>query len=725
MGSLGLLKKLALPLLALLTLAVAVGWAQAEGTRSSLGAAERVAAPGFGHPQHSSEPARSDKVGPGVAGAPTGGSRVSVIVSLAGDMTPPGGAHQAVDPEALAASQARVLAAVPSSEFALAQQYTAVPALAGDATAAGVWALAAQPDVAHVALNRQIQADLGEAVPLINADDVHSLLGITGAGVVAAVLDTGIDTDHPLLSDDLIYQECFLDSGTCPGGGTTGPSAEDGHGHGSHVSGIITSAGPPVGVAPDANIEAFKVLDDDGFGSFANVLAAYDNIITSHPEVDLINMSLGDGGSYLPGSCEGDMPALTSAIATTRAMGITTFAATGNNGSKSGIGYPACLNDIVSVGAVYDANVGPQFWSSCSDPATAADQVVCFSQSNISLDLLAPGSRINSTVSGGGLANFSGTSMASPMALGVAALLLDSEPSLTPDDVETRLTETGVPITDAANGIVTCRVDAYQAVVNDGGPVCASASPPPPPNDDFANSIAIPEPLPYMNSELTIGATDEAGEPSPCGSIASTVWYDFTPTSNETLVADTFGSGYDTVLAVYTGPSLGSLTLVGCNDQSFGNQSRIVFSATAGTTYHFQVGGYFGAVGNLTFNLNTLVAPSCPLAPDFSFSVPDAVGDDFGFGSPSHDITAVSAEGDASTMCLTVDFAGPVDPADAGTGQEAGGVIEFDTDQNAATGSSAFMNIFCATPSGMGCSSLSPPKREPVPAASRMPTMFF
>jgi hypothetical protein len=379
----------------------------------------------------------------------------------------------------IAASQDRVIAAVPPSQFAATRRHTVVAAMSGYATSAGVEALARHPDVGHVALNGRTQAALGEAVPLINADDAQTTLGVTGAGVVVAVLDTGIDTDHPMLSDDLIHQECFLTAGTCPGGGTTGPSAEDGAGHGTHVSGIVTSSGPPIGVAPDAEIEAFKVLDDTGFGSFDDILAAYNAIIAGHPEVDVINMSLGDFASHVPGTCDGFIPALTTAIDTTRAMGMTTFVAAGNNGSKSGIGFPACLTNVVSVGAVYDADVGARFWSSCSDPATAADQVTCFSQSHLLLDLLAPGSVIESAAMGGGTVTNSGTSMATPAAAAVAALLLESEPGLSPADVEARLRETGTPVTDAANGVITCRVDAYEAVIDDGGPVCASGTAPP------------------------------------------------------------------------------------------------------------------------------------------------------------------------------------------------------------------------------------------------------
>src|SRR5438552_1673295 len=82
--------------------------------------------------------------------------------------------------------------------------------------------------------------------------------------------------------------------------------------------------------------------------------------------------------------------------------------------------------------------------------------------------------------------------------------------------------------------------------------------------------------------------------------------------------------------------------------------------------------------------------PACPAAPDFSFSVDDPTGDAFfGFGSGPvlHDITSVSGAGDAATLCLTVDFAGPVAPADARSTQSVLGYIDFDTDANSGTGS--------------------------------------
>lgn len=126
------------------------------------------------------------------------------------------------------------------------------------------------------------------------------------------------------------------------------------------------------------------------------------------------------------------------------------------------------------------------------------------------------------------------------------------------------------------------------------------------PPDDLRDAISIPG-KPFQHSVSTQGTSIEATEPLPCGLGGSTVWYAYTETSNQTAIADTFGSDYDTVLAVYTGPPqatrFADLTLVTCNDNQGGLQSEVSFSAQAGTTYYFQVGGRGGAYGNLSFHL--------------------------------------------------------------------------------------------------------------------------
>ncbi len=131
---------------------------------------------------------------------------------------------------------------------------------------------------------------------------------------------------------------------------------------------------------------------------------------------------------------------------------------------------------------------------------------------------------------------------------------------------------------------------------------------PPPPNDNFAFAIVISS-LPFTHSTNTVPATTEGSDPTPSCSFGFrelSVWYRYTPPANGTVVADTIGSDYDTVLSVWTG-SQGSLTEVGCHDDiSLGVnfQSKIELSLTGGTTYYFMVSGFFSG-GSLVFNLKT------------------------------------------------------------------------------------------------------------------------
>ena len=130
-------------------------------------------------------------------------------------------------------------------------------------------------------------------------------------------------------------------------------------------------------------------------------------------------------------------------------------------------------------------------------------------------------------------------------------------------------------------------------------------------NDNFADAFEIPS-IPFEREQNTRGMTTEIGEPlSPenCLSltpffVGATVWYGFVPASAGMVVADTFGSSYDTVLAVYTGDTLGSLSLVECNDDRPGSfQSEIRFEGTAGTPYYFQIGGFNGVTGDLSLSV--------------------------------------------------------------------------------------------------------------------------
>lgn len=93
---------------------------------------------------------------------------------------------------------------------------------------------------------------------------------------------------------------------------------------------------------------------------------------------------------------------------------------------------------------------------------------------------------------------------------------------------------------------------------------------------------------------------------------------------------------------------------------------------------------------------------TCPASPTVQFSVTDTVGDAFGSGAVRHDITSVSATADATTFCLTVNFAGAIAPADSGSDHAVAGFIDFDTDANPKTGTPGATDSFCPQPPRLG-----------------------
>ena len=132
-----------------------------------------------------------------------------------------------------------------------------------------------------------------------------------------------------------------------------------------------------------------------------------------------------------------------------------------------------------------------------------------------------------------------------------------------------------------------------------------------PAHDDF-NDAELINSLPFTDNTSTDGATTEAGEdtdPAMCslvnnGTIGSTVWYEFDPDHDVEVTVETLGSDFDTVVAAWSGTSLGSLSPVGCNDDSGGTtQSSLTFDASSGQTYYLQIGGYNGDAGALSLDV--------------------------------------------------------------------------------------------------------------------------
>ncbi len=148
-----------------------------------------------------------------------------------------------------------------------------------------------------------------------------------------------------------------------------------------------------------------------------------------------------------------------------------------------------------------------------------------------------------------------------------------------------------------------------------------------PSNDDITGATLISA-LPFTDAINTSEATFDESDPSDCNNNGS-VWYTFTPSVPMWLDANTFGSSYDTTLAVYSSTSDG-LTRVGCNDDTNGLSSQVIFEASGGTTYYFLIGfccgtGNSGGGGELTFSVSEASPPPPPPPPfDYSLTISDS-----------------------------------------------------------------------------------------------------
>lgn len=224
----------------------------------------------------------------------------------------------------------------------------------------------------------------------IGAEPVHSL-GYTGRGIKIALLDTGIDYNHPELSQSYRGGYDFINDDDDP---------MDDNGHGTHVAGILAAAQDGkgiVGIAPDAEIYAIKVSDKKGSGSFSDLAKGIAWAIDN--DIDIVNMSItGNGGSK----------ALAKVIRTAYVeYGLVMVAAVGNG--KGDVLYPAAYEHVIGVGSV-----------------TKENKLSSFSRTGDEVELVAPGSGIKSTAIGDGYRFSSGTSMATPLVTGSIALLLES-----------------------------------------------------------------------------------------------------------------------------------------------------------------------------------------------------------------------------------------------------------------------------------------------------------
>ena len=268
---------------------------------------------------------------------------------------------------------------------------------------------------------------------MINAPEAWSA-GFTGAGVVVAVIDTGVDFNHPEFASRI-----WSNAGEIAGNGLDDDgngyiddirgwdfvdydnTPLDGNGHGTHVAGTIAGANDGVGVtgvAFDATIMAVRVLDNAGSGFLSSVVSGI--YYAANNGADVINLSLGSTSGT---------SSLDTAVKYAQSLGVVVVMAAGNNGGVSPI-YPAAYADEWGIAAGAVDSSGRLTGYSNRSGETVLDYVV------------APGSSIYSSVPGGGYSWASGTSMATPHVAGVAALVKSANPALTAAQIETVLVAT-------------------------------------------------------------------------------------------------------------------------------------------------------------------------------------------------------------------------------------------------------------------------------------------
>jgi PKD repeat protein len=359
-----------------------------------------------------------------------------------------------------AEKKSKVLSRIPPHDISVITDYTHFPITYVKVNENALAKLLDMPEVAFAGENGRVQPTLAQSLPLIGAPSAQST-GAGGSGTAVAVLDTGLN-----------YTLSAFGSCTSPGVPASckvvyvkeytpdDDGSLDNNGHGTNVAGIVA------GVAPDTKLLGLDVFQSDGAHD-VDILRALNDVLDLRATYNIvaINMSLGSG--KYTSACASDV--LASAVSNLKNAGITSVIASGNDVYHSALARPACVPDAVSVGAVYDANVGGLSWGSgCTDSTTAADKVTCFSNSASFLTMLAPGALI--TAAG---TTMGGTSQAAPHVAGAVAVLKGRYRDLTVDNVVTRLTSSGVAVYDSRNGFTKPRLALYSAltglVIGKGG----------------------------------------------------------------------------------------------------------------------------------------------------------------------------------------------------------------------------------------------------------------
>ncbi|MEV7280623.1 S8 family serine peptidase [Streptomyces sp. NPDC093111] len=280
--------------------------------------------------------------------------------------------------------------------------------------------LAADPAVESVSQNRVFHVDGTQPSPpswgldridqkALPLNQSYTYPDSAGQGVTAYIIDTGVRITHGDFGGRASYGYDAIDNDN---------TAQDGHGHGTHVAGTV--AGSSYGVAKKAKIVGVRVLDNSGSGTTEQVVAGIDWVTQNAVKPAVANMSLGGGVDTV----------LDDAVRRSIASGVTYGVAAGNETDNAANHSPARVAEAITVGAT-----------------TSTDAKASYSNYGAGLDLFAPGSSITSSWNTGDSATntISGTSMATPHVVGAAALYLAANPTATPAQVSAALVAAATP----------------------------------------------------------------------------------------------------------------------------------------------------------------------------------------------------------------------------------------------------------------------------------------
>ena len=442
--------------------------------------------------------------------------------------------------------------------FAVTREFSIINGFQAQLTGPQISGLSRAPGLFRISGNGEVTAHDIPSNDDMGATDARIDFNFDGSGVTICVIDTGIDIPHELFVTKGMDSTRFFDAI----GGLADPY--DDNGHGSHVSGIAAGNGTTslaveaIGVAPGANLKVAKVLDGNGSGNDATVLAGID-WCANQPDTDILSMSLGGGPTdgtdpmSVAVNCVADPDYTTEIDGTSLCGGLNDpkiiVVSAGNSGAMwSTIGTPGVAENAITVGSIAEWSGDPStnwqddgiYLNSFSSRGPVVDGNENFIR--IKPDIVGPGSRVLSAyVFDQNKANefgiASGTSMSAPFVTGVIALMLQADPTLgviDPLDSEQLLPHEKVRAILAATAVdrgAPGKDNEYGHGVIDAYAAVAMADP--------ATTSYVPTAYPGYTRLANQTVADVANPPAfPSDDFASWTW-EFTATDSITPIAAT------------------------------------------------------------------------------------------------------------------------------------------------------------------------------------------